>query len=108
MKKYEAIFILDERETEDGGEAFSAAIEKTIGSLGGRLVEAKSLGRKTFAREIKKRQGGIYWGFVLELPPGAVAEFQDRYRLDRNVLRLQVVNYEAPPPQPAEAPVAQP
>lgn len=97
MKTYEAVFILDERHVEDGGEAFAAGVEKVIGTLGGKLVEKTSLGRKTFAREIKKKKGGIYWQFVLELAPEKVAELQERYRLNQTVMRLEVFLYEKPP-----------
>ncbi|MFW5802314.1 MAG: 30S ribosomal protein S6 [Verrucomicrobiota bacterium] len=97
MKTYEAVFILDERYVEDGGEAFAADVEKVIGTLGGKPVEKKSLGRKTFAREIKKKKSGIYWQFVLELAPEKVAELQERYRLNQTVMRLEVFLYEEPP-----------
>lgn len=97
MKTYEAIFILDERHVEDGGEAFAAEVEEVIATLGGKLVEKKSLGRKTFAREIKKKKSGIYWQFVVELAPEKVAELQERYRLNQVVMRLDVFIYEEPP-----------
>lgn len=97
MKTYEAVVILDERHVEDGGEAFAADVEGVIGTLGGKLVEKKALGRKTFAREIKKKKSGIYWQFVLELSPEKVAELQERYRLNQMVMRLEVFIYEEPP-----------
>ena len=99
MKTYEAVFILDERHAEDGGETFVTEVEQLIGTLGGKVVEKKSLGRKTFAREIKKRKSGIYWDFVVELSPEQIEELQDRYRLNQVVMRLEVFLYEKPPPQ---------
>lgn len=100
MKTYEALFILDERQVDDGGEAFAAEIEAAATGLGGKVKEKQSLGRKTFARAINKRNSGIYWDFVLDMPPDSIASFQDRYRLNHTVLRQQVVLYE-PPPAPA-------
>ena len=95
MKCYEAVFILDEKRLDDDGTAFSREISKHVKDLGGRVKEAVSLGRKSFARAIAKRRAGTYWDFVLELDPEKVVAFQDKYRLNNAVLRLQVFKYEA-------------
>ena len=55
MKKYEAVFILDMRKVEDEGKAFSEEFAQMIQSWGGSVVESNAMGRKQFAREIRKR-----------------------------------------------------
>ena len=96
MKKYDAIFILNDRKYEDGGEAFSKKVEEQIAALGGGEVTVKNMGRKQFARPIGKRTSGLYLRFFLNLPEEKVAEFIDAYRLDGTILRTVVYNYEIP------------
>ncbi|MBP5674220.1 MAG: 30S ribosomal protein S6 [Lentisphaeria bacterium] len=94
MRKYEAVFILDPRKVEGDGEGFSATIEEAFKELGGTVERVKCLERKTFARPIGRHTMGIYWDYVVSLPPQAVAELKDKYRLNQTVLRLVVFNFE--------------
>ena len=96
MKKYDAIFILNDRKYEDGGEAFSKKVEEQIVALGGGDVTVKNMGRKQFARAIGKRTSGLYLRFFLNLPEDKVSEFIESYRLDNTVFRTVVYNYEIP------------
>ena len=96
LKKYESIFILDIRKVEDEGEAFNKEFAAFIEGLGGRLTEAKAMGRNQFAYEIKKRKGGIYWDFAFELDAVKVIEIKEKYRLDERVLRNMTVADERP------------
>ncbi len=98
MKKYEAVFILDERKVEDGGEIFANEVAVLIESLGGQLTQKLPMGRRQFAYMIKKKRAGIYWDFVFELNPAKVGAFKEHYRLNSTVLRMQAFNYEEPPP----------
>jgi len=94
LKKYEAVFILDPRRVENNGEAFSAEIEDAIRSLGGTVVRSICLEKRVFARPIGKNKTGIYWDYVMECGPEAVAALQDKFRLNQTVLRLVVFEYE--------------
>ena len=97
MRTYEAVFILDNKKVEDGGEAFSKDIEQRVRDLGGKVVKADSLGRKQFARPIGKIRAGLYWDFLIDLDPAQVDTLKEGYRLNSTVLRLQVFTYEPPP-----------
>lgn len=101
MKKYEAVFILDIRKVEDEGKAFTEEFGKNLESWGGKLLEANAMGRKQFAREIKKRKAGIYWDYVFELDPLAVIKIRNQYRLDERMIRLLIINFERPEGVPA-------
>jgi small subunit ribosomal protein S6 len=96
LKAYEAVFILDERRFEDGGEAFAERFCELVGQLGGAVKQRNPMGRRQFARPIRKLRAGIYWDFILDMPAENVAELKERYRLDENVLRLVVMIYEGP------------
>ena len=97
MKTYEAVFILDDKKLDDHGDSFARRVGDHIRDLGGKVKEKGSLGRKQFARRIKKKSAGQYWDFVFDLDPEQVATFEEKYRLDSAVLRLVVFIYEPPP-----------
>ena len=102
MKAYEAVIILDERKFDDGGEVFANQFVSFVQELGGELKQRNPMGRRQFARPIKKLRSGIYWDFVFELDPAKVVVMKGRYRLDDSVLRLAVLNYVEPPKRKAE------
>ena len=96
MKKYEAVFILDPRKVDDEGKAFADQFEKLINGWGGTMIENVAMGRKTFAREIKKRKAGYYFDFVFEVDPAKEATLRDEFRLDERVLRFLSIVYDRP------------
>lgn len=96
MKKYEAIFILDLRKVEDEGKAFSEEFAKLIQGWNGNMVESISMGRKQFAREIKKRKAGVYCNYVFELDEQKETEIREFFRLDERVLRIMIIQYDRP------------
>lgn len=96
MKKYEAIFILDMRKVEDEGKAFSEEFAKLIQSWGGTMVESVMMGKKQFAREIRKRKAGVYLNFVFELDAEKETQIREQYRLDERVLRILIILFDRP------------
>ena len=96
MKKYEAVFILDIRRTDDEGAAFCRGFEELIKSLGGEVEKSVPMGRKQFTYEIDKRRAGLYFDFVFELAPAAVKEIKERYKLDQRILRNMILIYDRP------------
>ena len=96
MKKYEAVFILDVRKVEDEGKAFSEEFGKNLESMGGKLIEANEMGRKQFAREIKKRKAGVYLNFVFELDAEKETQIREQFRLDERVLRIMIILFDRP------------
>ncbi|MDD3695329.1 MAG: 30S ribosomal protein S6 [Lentisphaeria bacterium] len=91
--KYEAVFILDPRKVEGNGEEFSAGIVEQIQALGGKMRRVKCLDKRVFARPIGKHKTGVYWDFVAEMSPGSVEKLQDKYRLNKTVLRLAAFKF---------------
>jgi len=96
LKKYEAVFIFDMRKVEDEGKAFTEEFAKNIQGWGGKMVETLPLGRRQFAREIKKRKAGVYCDYVFELDPLKAIEIREKYKLDERVIRLLIINYDRP------------
>lgn len=96
LKKYEAVFILDIRKVDDEGEAFSKELAELIKSLGGEMLESVSMGRKQFAREIKKRKAGVYWNYIFNLDADQTDQLRTKFMLDERVLRQLVIIYDRP------------
>ena len=97
MKKYETIVVLDEKNVSDDGADFLAEFEKLLkGELKGNVVESVNMGRKQFAREMRKRKTGIYLDVVHEMTPDKEIVLRDKFKLDSRVLRLQTYNYDRP------------
>ena len=96
MKKYEAVFILNDRKFDDGGEAFSEKIIEVLKQCGAEGITKASMGRRLFARPIGKRTHGLYWNLHFTMSPDQVENFQDKYRLEERVLR-QVVYLDTKP-----------
>jgi ribosomal protein S6 len=93
LKTYEVVVILDQDKVEADGETFANGIADQIAKLGGTIKRTKDLGKKTFARPIKKKPAGIYWDFVVEAEGPFVAAIKDFYRLNATVLRLVVFDF---------------
>lgn len=96
MKKYEAVFILDIRRTDDEGAAFTKEFAELIASLGGKLETATPMGRRQFTYEINKRKAGIYFDFVFELDAEKVLDIKGAYKLDDRVLRNMILLCDRP------------
>ena len=96
MKKYEAIFILDEHLADDQGKIFADELAKYVVSQGGSMIESLPMGRKQFAYPVKKRKTGVYWNFIFEIPEDKVNSVKSNYRLDDKVLRSRIYEYFKP------------
>ena len=97
MKKYETVIILDEKGVGDDGASFLAEFENTLKmDLEGKVVESVNMGRRQFAREMRKRKTGIYLDVVHELKPESEKLLREKYRLDDRVLRLQTFVFDRP------------
>lgn len=89
MKKYDALYIFVGVSKDD---ALEANLEKALGEisrLGGNVVAQDSLGRRTFARPMKKRESGVYVKVRFELDPSKLEELVNRYHLVEEVFRVQ-------------------
>ena len=96
MKKYEAVFILDIRKSDDEGAAFGKEFGELIESLGGKMESVTPMGRKQFTYEIDKRRAGLYFDFVFELAAAKVKDIKEKYKLDQRILRNMIIIYDRP------------
>jgi ribosomal protein S6 len=98
MNKYEAMIIYPESMKD---ESIDAAFEKIAGEiekLGGTVENKTRIGRRAFARPLKKHAAGQYAVIGFFLDGQKVAPLQARFKLNEDIFRVQVV-------RAAEAPV---
>ena len=91
MKKYDGLYIF-------AGSARDEALDKIIETataeithLSGNILSTEMLGKKTFARPMKKRDNGVFVKIRFELDPASVKTLAKRYKLMDEVFRVQIL-----------------
>lgn len=91
LKIYDAMFIfptdLDQPELDKCCEWINAELARQEG----RLLESDVVGRRTFARPMKKATEGFFLRMRLEMPAAGVAEFTSRLKLNTQIFRVQIL-----------------
>ncbi|MDD5708530.1 MAG: 30S ribosomal protein S6 [Kiritimatiellae bacterium] len=91
MKKYDALYIFTNAPKD---EALDQLVEKVSGEitrLGGQIVGTEMLGKRSFARPMKKRESGVYVRVRFEIAPGQIQALKARYALSEEVFRMQIL-----------------
>ena len=91
MKKYDALYIFVGIAKDD---ALEANLEKALAEvtrLGGNVITKDSLGKRGFARPMKKRENGVYVKVRFEFDPLKIDELVKRYQLVEEVFRVQIL-----------------
>jgi ribosomal protein S6 len=94
MKKYDGLFIFASVAKD---EALEGQIEKAcaeITRLNGSVLSTEPLGKKTFARPMRKRENGTFVKIRFALDPAQVAALKARYRLLEDFFRVQVLTVD--------------
>jgi ribosomal protein S6 len=99
VNKYEAMIIFREGLKDTEWDGAVEAVRTEIERQGGSLSSCTRLGKREFARVMKKQQGGHYALMAFELDGDKVGPLQARLKLNADVFRVQVV--VAPPAPPA-------
>ena len=86
---YEGLFIfpetLDEEQLDQAIDAVKVELEKLDGSL----ESITRLGKRSFARPMKKKRAGIYTIIMFRLDGGSIPALKHRLTLGTNVFRSQ-------------------
>ncbi len=86
---YEGLFIFPETLDEEQLDQAMNAVKVEIEKLGGSFENATRLGKRSFARPMKKKKAGIYAIIMFRLEGSQVAELKRRLKLSTNVFRAQ-------------------
>lgn len=91
MKKYDALYIFVGVSKDDALEAYLEKALAEVARVGGNVLATESLGKRSFARPMKKRENGVYVKVRMELDPLKVDELVNRYHLVEEVFRVQIL-----------------
>jgi ribosomal protein S6 len=91
MKKYDALYIFVNAVRDDAVEPLLEKVSGDITRLGGKVLGSEMLGRKNFARVMKKKESGVYVRVRFELDPSKVADLRARYALNDEIFRVQIL-----------------
>ncbi len=94
MKNYDGLYIFASSAKDD---VLDKQIDKARGEitrLSGRVLNTEVLGKKTFARPMRKRDSGVYVKIRFELDPANVAALIGRYHLVEDVFRVQILSVD--------------
>ena len=91
---YEGLFIFPETLDEEGLDKAIEAVNNELVNLGGSLDSSVRMGKRQFARMMKKQKSGYYVVLVFSLETEKIAKFKERLKLGTDVFRyqLKVVN----------------
>jgi ribosomal protein S6 len=88
---YEGLFIFPETLDEEGLDQAIARVKEELEKLGGAIESTTRMGKKNFARPLKKQKAGLYVVMMFNLEGSNVDAFKARLKLTTNVFRHQFV-----------------
>jgi ribosomal protein S6 len=93
---YEAMFIFPDRLAEGDLEGVLKAACGEIEKQGGEIVSHTRLGRRSFARPIKKSDSGHFAVVVFRMAGDRLRNLHGRFKLNEDVVRVQMVRTRDP------------
>lgn len=94
MNRYEALIIFPESLKDNVLEDALGRVRGEIKKLEGEVESTTRLGKRAFARRMKKQEGGHYAIVTFTMPPQNVTPLLARYKLNEEVFRVQIVRAE--------------
>jgi ribosomal protein S6 len=94
MKKYDAMYIFANVAKDDSIDGLVEKASNEITRLNGKVLSTTVLGKKTFARPMQKKDGGVFVKIRFELNPAQVVTLQGRYRLLEEFFRVQLLTVD--------------
>lgn len=96
MKRYEAMFILPESLKEDELDKMLDGICDEIKKMDGQIESRTRMGKRPFARRLKKQDAGHYVIVTFLLAPDKIAPLLARFKLNEQITRVQIVRQVKP------------
>ncbi|AHI53433.1 30S ribosomal protein S6 [Spiroplasma sabaudiense Ar-1343] len=93
VRKYEIMYILDQDTTEV--KDIQSKLHAILETNGGKIIESSDWGLKNFAYEINRKEKGYYTVLITETSSENINEFQRIAKIDKNVVRVMVINTES-------------
>ncbi len=91
MKTYEGVFIFHQTVDDETLEKKLDKVRSEITGLGGAVTSTTRIGRNAFARRLKKKESGVFALIVFDMEPDRMKTLSKHYRLNEDILRVQIV-----------------
>ena len=88
---YEGLFIFPEALDEEGLDQAIDRVKEELEKLGGAIESTTRMGKKAFARPLKKQKAGLYVVMMFNIDGTKLDAFKARLKLTTNVFRHQFV-----------------
>lgn len=95
MNLYEGMYIFPESMEEDAIAVALKDVGKEIEKSGGSIKSTARIGKRKFARQMKKEDHGYYVVMTFELPPQEVEPLRKRFNMNEDLMRAQIVRAES-------------
>jgi small subunit ribosomal protein S6 len=94
QRTYEVMFIVDPETAEDDVTRLSESLQQIIADQGGTVTKNESMGRRTLAYPIGRKNEGIYVLFEVDGSGREIAELERRMRVNDQVIRYITVRVD--------------
>lgn len=91
MNTYDGLFIFGESVRDERVGEMTDYVVSEIEKLGGKIVNKRDMGHRSFARLLGKKESGAYVAVTFKLEADKVAALSARYKLNDDVFRCQIV-----------------
>ena len=91
MKTYDALFIFSNSIKDEDIDKLVEKISGEITKLKGKVTSKNVIGKRDFARQLKKSSGGKYVSMRIEIAPGSIDALKARFKLIEEIFRIQMV-----------------
>ncbi len=94
MKKYDALYIFVDQQKDEANEQLVERVSEEITKLGGELIGSESLGKRNFARPMKKRESGTYIRIRFQISPTEIDTLRARYAIMDEIFRVEILSVD--------------
>ena len=91
MNKYDGLYIFAGSAKDDSLDKSVEKMGAEITRLGGAVLETEILGKRAFARPMRKHENGVYVRIRFNLDPLQVTPLLHRYHLIEDLFRVQIL-----------------
>jgi len=77
--------------SEDGLEKALGRIREEIAKHDGSAGDSKIMGKRTFARPMKKKHDGIFVKLDFQMDPARIDALKGRFKLNEDIFRVQII-----------------
>ena len=90
MTTYEGLFVFPEQLQDQEVEEARGTVVADLERFGAKILGSLKIGRRTFARPIKKMRAGVYVRMVFEMDGGQIDALRRRLKLNETLVRAQI------------------